>query len=313
MFTSLVLGAAMTNACMYIGAYRYLYERGMHKTIRNIYGTSSGAIFGFMIVMGMAPDDISRLCKEVVERVEVPRLTARRIWNMWRLKGFLPDDLRRSFAITALKQRFPDLEDIDFSTLAKLTGINFVVCGLNLSKGCEEYFSVDTHPAMSVLHAIDISTTLPFACNHAEYMGDVYIDGGVTNVVPSDVVKDSEHTTLVLYIAMRNGVQKLTNMLDMFGLMFRAVMRMRMQANTTRYKHTVALDVPAEHHMSVVQMLSREAIQNSVSAETLQELDRLSYDMMERHMQVHAPPMQEPARVLPQLPPHSNASHSSGS
>lgn len=303
MFTTLVLGAAMTNAITYVGAYRYLHERNMHASIKNVCGTSSGSMFGFMVALGLTPDQMQRVTTEYVRSIEVPRVTARRALDVWRLKGFLPDDFRRRFMISALRTRFPEMDDIDFATLTKLTGVNFVVVGLNLSRYQEETFSVDTHPTMSVLHAVDISTMLPLVFKPVTYLGDIFVDGGVTNVVPTDIVRDSEHTTLVMYIPWNdNGFCSTIpkNVIDILSLLFQTIMRIRMRGTTTRYKHTVKLAIPDDMQMNVMRMLNRKELLRATHPDTIAALDALAYKAIAAHMEEHMQPMPEPERVLPE-------------
>jgi predicted acylesterase/phospholipase RssA len=285
MFTSIVFGAALLNAPLYIGAYKYLYENGYHKTLRNIYGCSSGAMIGFLIALRLSPAEIVNTMNTGLKTITIPKLTASRLWNMWKLKGFLPADMRRRVLIAGLKLKYPDIDDIDFSTLAKLTGTNLVVCGLNLSKGCEEHFCVDSHPNMSVLHAIDISTTLPFVFPSIKYINDIYVDGGVSNVVPSDIVKDCQMSTLVLYIP---GIYKdiqFKSIVDLVGNMVRAIMHLKMNTNITRFKHTLAIVPPDNLCMTLFDMMQDKKFQFAISTESVNTMIDVGYNSLKQYIE----------------------------
>lgn len=297
MFTTLVLGASILNATVYIGAYRYLYERGHHKSIRNIHGTSSGAMVGFMLALGLTPDKMHSVLVEETAKLTVPRLNAARVMAVWRLQGFLSEDFRRRIMRAALKTAFPDLEDIDFQTLAKLTGRNLVVCGLNVSKGALVHFSMETHPSMSVLLAIDISSCIPLVFAPVYYDRDMYLDGGIMNVLPTDAVKDCPLSILALYTPLdhtataTHTASPSSTMLNLCIQVFRAVLLCRLQSNISLFRHTVMLRPKVE--ASVSDLLTHERFHKAMSEAVISANEAEGYSLLKQYMEVAFPVPEE--------------------
>ncbi|KAG2424897.1 hypothetical protein HXX76_014055 [Chlamydomonas incerta] len=309
MFTTLVLGASILNATVYIGAYRYLYERGYHKSIRNIHGTSSGSMLGFMVALGLTPDQMRSVVVEETARLTVPRLNASRVMQIWRLKGFLSEDFRRRIMRGALRIAFPDMEDIDFQTLAKVTGRNLVVCGLNVSKGEVVHFSMDSHPSMSVLLAIDISSCIPVVFPPVYYNGDMYLDGGIINILPTDAVQDCPLSILALYTPLdpapapeQSSPPPTSTMLGLCTQMFRAVLMYKLLSNISMFQHTVRMRPRIE--ATVSDLLSDDRFHKAMSESAIRENDAEGYALLKQYIESAFPPVEQeqPGKSMQTVP-----------
>jgi predicted acylesterase/phospholipase RssA len=73
-------------------------------------------------------------------------------------------------------------------TLADLharTGKTLRICVCNLTKRRAEYWTHETHPGVSLVHALRISCSVPLLFAAISYKGDLYVDGAVSNALPA--------------------------------------------------------------------------------------------------------------------------------
>jgi predicted acylesterase/phospholipase RssA len=108
----------------------------------------------------------------------------------------------KSFAFNKL-----GVKDISFKNLFKVTNKNLLIIGTNFSKCCEEVFSWETTPDMSVITAVRISCSIPVFFTPVLYNGSYYVDGGVKNNFPINYC--NKKTTLGLYIKNNNSIEQI--------------------------------------------------------------------------------------------------------
>jgi predicted acylesterase/phospholipase RssA len=240
MFTTLVLSAAGMYGVMYVGGLRYLYERDMHRGIRTIIGSSAGALVGFMLALGLTPDEMDAFLYNVFCNIGIPCISLLRLFTAWWWNGVLGSQWKKEYIRILLKKKL-NLLDINFTDFAKLTGKDLVVVGYNITQYKVEYFSVDTTPTMSVIEALDISTNIPFVFRPTLYNDDMYVDGGVYNYLPTDVVKDSSESTLVMYCPIKSSSPMPKNLFQFLMSIMFSLTYMLYHENSVRFPHSIAL------------------------------------------------------------------------
>ena len=78
-------------------------------------------------------------------------------------------------------------------------GKELVCCTYNQTLRKKEYMSYKTDPNLPCLIALRMSSNLPFIFDRFKYMNNYYIDGGIVDNLPLDLVNKDEKT-LAIYL-----------------------------------------------------------------------------------------------------------------
>ena len=195
MYATLVLSAGNMHGLMYIGAYQWLLENNLVASLKNIVGCSSGAIMGLMIALGLTPKEMREVIAEIMVADGIPSFSVKDMLKLWKHMGVMDGDFKIDIVRKILRKKI-DQTDISFLDLAKRTGKNLVVVGSNITLMCGEEFSLEKTPNMSVLEALNITTTMSFMCFPVRWHGSMYLDGGMFEYVP--VSRTSDINALLL-------------------------------------------------------------------------------------------------------------------
>lgn len=247
MITTIVLAGANTHGVMYAGAIRYLVEKGWHESIKTIIGSSSGAIVGFMLALGLSPDQIDCTLLNVFCDIGIPCVSVTRLFKMWSTLGILGNEWKKEYLRNVLKNE-TGLNDINFEDFAELTGKNIIVVGSNITTHKQEAFSHATTPKMSIIEALDITSCIPVAMIPVMYKGSIYADGSLYNYLPTDLASPEEKdTTLVLYSPLLEKSPIPTNLYHYLKEVMYSLVYVKYHENTTRFPLTLAFqtDEPA--------------------------------------------------------------------
>lgn len=218
MITTLVLSAGSINGLMFAGAYRTLYSHGILHNVRTIIACSAGSIIGLMIALKYTPKEMYDMCCEILAEEGIPSIGLCNLVNLWNMGGLADSSCMKQYIRKILLKKH-DQPDITFADLAKKTGVEFVVCGSNISKCVSEYFSFIDTPRMSIIEAVVISCCVPVLFRPVKYRGNYYLDGAVYNYLPIDVAKDNPENVLALWVVWRNDDKPSKNFLRICGNM----------------------------------------------------------------------------------------------
>jgi NTE family protein len=162
----LVLSGGGALGITHIGVLKSLLEHGFYPDV--VSGTSAGSIVATLYAAGKSPDEMIDFIKEV------------KITKLFRLSG-IPKPAGM-IANTYLRERLEEIVGEDsFEALQK----KLFVCATNLNKGKAVIFSQG-----SLFDAVVASCSVPMIFKPIEINGDLYVDGGVTNNLPVQPVRD---------------------------------------------------------------------------------------------------------------------------
>jgi NTE family protein len=160
----LVLSGGGARGMAHIGVIKALEELGVKFSC--ISGTSAGAIIGTLYAYGYKPDEILQMI--------VSTSFLRSIRPAWTLSGLLSLD-----GLSGLLTKH--ISENNFTALK----IPMTVAATDLQKGKAEYFtSGELFPALLA------SCCVPAVFNPISFKGKVYVDGGITDNLPSACVRD---------------------------------------------------------------------------------------------------------------------------
>lgn len=194
-FDTLVLCGGSGKGIALLGALQYLMDQKIINNINTYVGTSVGTIICFLLIIGYTPIEIIiYMCtNNILEKV----------YN-FNIVGMINGDGALSFA------NFQEtLERMTIAKIGILPTLNdiykkynktFILTTYNLTKHKVEYLSYEEYPDLPCLTAIRMSSNLPLIFEPYMYNNSQYIDGGVVDNFPIDVVDKMNNQVLGLNI-----------------------------------------------------------------------------------------------------------------
>jgi len=216
--TTLVLSGNATNAIVTMGALQYLYDNNLLSSIRKYIGTSSGAILSLLLIIGYTPLELKMfLCtekplKRLSQMVNITNilLPGKPIMCFEPIKNSIEALIRDKLGY------IPTMRSL-YETFQK----DLIVTTYNLSDNCREYISAESHPNLSVLHAVRMSSSYPLMFEPYNYEQKLYLDGGIVDNFPIEYFQEKGERRLG--IITMNPVTKyegIPNNLDFFWKLF---------------------------------------------------------------------------------------------
>lgn len=225
-FSSLVIAGGATKVISSIGVIKFLEEHNMIKSIKNLVGTSAGAVLCAFVALGYDSTSIREffirnLCKDQA----ITSLNIDEMLNFFSSYGVSTGHNIDTFFKRMICQKLGnDKENITFIELAKLCGRNLVICVANLTQERAEFWSVDTKPNMSIVQALHASCAIPILFTPVVIEDNVYLDGGVYNNFPIDYFKNKKLRDVLGINIKAKGYQKTDSLMDYMRFIIYSVM-----------------------------------------------------------------------------------------
>ena len=182
----IVLSGGGPTGFITYGAARYLAKCNFWKLedINSIYGCSVGAYIGVVLSLGYEwewLDDyfIKRPWEKVIG------ITPITIIDSFNKKGIIGEKFMRDSIEPLFSAKDIDI-NITLQQFYEMNGIDIHVYSANINAENIEKVDIShtTHPNISVIKALYMSTSFPFAFEPVIYEGNCYIDGGILNNFP---------------------------------------------------------------------------------------------------------------------------------
>ena len=188
------------------GALKYLAKAGCWKLedIKSIYGCSIGAFMGIIISLGYEWDWLDDyFIKRPWEKMFT--VNAQTLIDAYEEKGLLGEKI----LLEAIKPLLCAKDLSETCTLKELYEFNKIDIHIYTTNINSKYLSkVDlshiTHPDLSVIKALYMSTSYPFAFKPVCIDGDCFIDGGVLNNFPLNDCLDQSDLDANQVLAFKN-------------------------------------------------------------------------------------------------------------
>lgn len=210
-FDTLVLSGGSIHAIIMLGALQYADDNYLLKKITKYVGTSAGAMCNYLLAIGYTPIEIMvYLCtKQMLEK----------------MKNFNVVAMVNGSGATSFSHIHEQIEKMTIEKIGKLItlgdlyhkyGKEFYCITHNLTSDKLEVLSYETYPDMPCLIALRMSANLPFIFDHFKYMGNFYIDGGISNNFPINIgdEKGRKILGLTIYDMNLNFSQNKDNMVE---------------------------------------------------------------------------------------------------
>jgi len=153
-----------------------LHKDGHLRNLKEISGSSAGSLTAFLYLMGK--DSLDKV-KEYIFSCEYGDTFKMHPMRLIKKYGLIDTMAGRNFLKTLCSHVF-GLSDVTFEQLYVRTNIVLHISSISLLKNDVEYFSVHTHPTLSVLDAVCMSIAAPFVFTPFKN----HIDAGMIELVP---------------------------------------------------------------------------------------------------------------------------------
>lgn len=175
-------GNALRSLCL-CGVLRYLYCYNLHSQIRDVAGTSMGALFCFAFALKIPIEELESILYNLSKNPKLTKFNSSSFINIINSYGLGSShdylDVFREYLQNKYNQN-----DITFLELSKKTGINLYVSTTCINNYKNKIFNVNETPDISVIDAIAASMCIPILSKPVKIGDDYYIDGCLTNNFP---------------------------------------------------------------------------------------------------------------------------------
>jgi len=179
-FSTLALGGGGSKGISVLGTLDYFHKQGSLSSVKRISGTSIGSVIGSLIGIGLAPETIHQIGKQVETPLQGKVNYAKVLQNygLWSLSKSLAP------FIVHLLEYFG--KSPTFEEYYQKTSVHLKVCASNLNKLESVYFDHMSFPKVEVIDALRASCCIPGIFKAVKIKGDHYVDGGFVKNFPLD-------------------------------------------------------------------------------------------------------------------------------
>lgn len=178
-----------------IGSLSVLYENNLLNNLKNISGTSIGALIGFLYLCGYKPIELY----DFLYNYDLQKMTSINPINIINNYG-LDDGENLIMFIKELLTNKGINHNITFKDLFNKSQIKFYITTCSLNDSEVIYLSVDNNPNMKILDALRMSSSLPFYFTPFKYNNKYYVDGACIDNFPMKLFDDNLENTIGIRI-----------------------------------------------------------------------------------------------------------------
>jgi len=173
----LAVGPGAVGYFALMGSLNKLWDSGMLKDLETMSGSSAGALLCCMAAL--TNFDFVKMMKTSLN-VPLQKLKPQ-IKSLFVTYGLVPRDMIRDMIIDTM---IPDRKDLTFRELYEIFPKKIYISAFCVQLTQTHYFSVVTHPDMSVIDALCMSVSVPFLFSSFTYGEWIYLDGGTIESSP---------------------------------------------------------------------------------------------------------------------------------
>lgn len=238
----LAIGPGVLGYFALIGVLKNMADTGRLENLEEISGSSAGALTAFIYIA--ARGNFERIL-DVSLNIPIAKLAKPDLKTLIKSYGLVPFSRVKGIFSDALKKLIPKKTDMTFEELYHYFPIKLHIAAFCLDLSRTIYFSVDTHPKMSVLDALYASIAVPFLFESFVYKDWRYIDGAFMESTPCAPFLNKEDVLAVHLI--HKTVSEFNDIRGYVSMILSAILKNRFMY--TNIKHlTIDLgDVPVHN------------------------------------------------------------------
>jgi len=214
---ALVLPSGGVKGVYILGALHYLTEEVGMDHIKTYYGTSIGAIISGLLIIGYTPmETLIYIC---IHKIVMYLLASFDITKIFTEKSFLDSKVFIELLETMIKEKIGSVPTL--GELHSLFNKKLCVCTISRENPTIPlYISSDSHPSITLVQALHMSSSIPFIFGYASYDDIDYFDGGVLDQFPILYASSVEENLFGIDIFRQNKKNDtiINDVLDMISL-----------------------------------------------------------------------------------------------
>jgi predicted acylesterase/phospholipase RssA len=206
---TLCISSGGVNGFSYLGALSHLISVkyiDLDK-IKTYVGSSIGALFSALIVLGYSIDELIEFTLNFNFTVLESDINYD---NIFINHGICNNDKIKLMIEHFIKKKNYDI-NITFIELYNQTNKKLIITGTNITDAKIEYFDYINTPTMSILDAVQISSCLPIIFSPIYYNNKYYVDGGVASNMPINIC--NRFTTLGITAKYNLNIESIVSVL----------------------------------------------------------------------------------------------------
>jgi NTE family protein len=277
---TIVFAGGGVKGFVFIGVIKYLEEINIMKYIDTFIGTSIGAYFSILYVIGYN----SRELYQIVKNFDFSKSSSLNFKNI--LENFSFDDSQNFNIIfkKLLNAKHID-ENITLLELYKKTKKKIILTTVCLTDKKIEYISYENYPDLSLLIGLRMTTCIPLLFPPVKYNNKLYIDGGVLDNFPIDIVNYKLNEVIgINIIADLKNTKEYENIIDyisdIFNLFFNNI--------SNKYE-----DIKYKNIIYNIPLSKNNPINLNLSLNEKKELINFGYDFMKKNFNQNLIPNHE--------------------
>ena len=185
---TLVLGGGGMKCISYLGCIQCLMKHKILEpslsNIKKIYCVSGGMIYILPLLLGYTIESTIELFVGIDNTTFLSEENIS-FSNLFEYYGFFPQtfyDLCMERIFSGKNKR----KDLTLQELYETSNIELIAHTVNISKQINCYISHKTHPNLSLVTLLKMTTAIPFIFQSVIYQGDHYLDGGLITPIPPE-------------------------------------------------------------------------------------------------------------------------------
>ena len=176
----------------YVSAIEELENLGLLTQLKGVAGTSMGAIFAVLLILGFSGEEIRNISYKIDVSEYGKGLYISMLWSIWKSYG--------TYSLNNLERQFREIikihynPDITLKELYNKTSKELIIVTTCLNQKLPVYLHHSQFPDIKLIDALLSSITVPFGFKPQKYnfLGtqDYYVDGGVVDNYPLWIFND---------------------------------------------------------------------------------------------------------------------------
>tara|TARA_R110002074_G_scaffold122218_7_gene256901 strand:+ start:10680 stop:11474 length:795 start_codon:yes stop_codon:yes gene_type:complete len=181
MIKYLILGPGALGYFSLLGHLKKLHNKHLLHELKEISGSSAGSILGFLYIVYKG--NIDEILKTSLA-IDLQALTKAQLSSLLIKYGFVDISTVKVILSNICKRRMGE-GDPTFEQLFEHMNVNLYISAYCVTDNKTEYFSLGTHPSLSVIDAVCASIAIPILFSTSSINNKIYIDGGTHEKMPS--------------------------------------------------------------------------------------------------------------------------------
>ena len=184
----IVLSGGGIKGIALLGALNVLHEKQLLNNVKTYVGSSIGALVAALMCVGYTPIELYNVMS-TLNPYEFKSIEPMKILTHF---GFDSGCKIVQFLHTMICIKTGN-SNLSFKELHERYGKTLIVTGTCLNTGQTEYFNHETAPDIDICDAVRLSISIPYMFSAVRYRDKIYVDGGILNNFPIDIMNDKEN------------------------------------------------------------------------------------------------------------------------